>query len=162
MTICGVDIGTRIAGYAIVKGDYVYHSEAVSLRKNAKLKGWASLQDRYAALLEWSETIFAGSRFDLVGIEWPWVGKYPQTAIKLGAAFGVVMASALHHGLSVVRIEPAEAKLALTGNGGASKEKMVIFAKMLTKLKSSYPEDEADAIGVALAAQVKYDRQSHL
>lgn len=162
MTICGVDIGTRIAGYAIVKGDYVYHSEAVSLRRNAKLKGWDSLLDRYEALLEWSRTAFAGSRFDLVGIEWPWVGRNAQTAIKLGAAFGIVMASAMTYGLTVVRIEPSEAKLALTGDGGASKDKMVIFAKMLTKLKSSYPEDEADAIGVALATQVKYDRQSHL
>lgn len=162
MTFCGIDTGTRVVGYAIVDGEHVFRSDAVSLRRNTKLRGWESLLERYENLLEWSRSVFAGSRFDLVGVEWPWVGKNAQTAIKLGVAFGIVMASAMTHGLSVVRIEPAEAKMALTGSGNASKEEMVMFAKTITTLRSKYPEDESDAIGVALAAQAKHDRQSYL
>ena len=162
MQFCGIDTGSRIIGYAITTeyGEVVSNGsmelasgvpddfsskEALMWRLN-KLQTW--MNDFMLDLLEgFGQEI-------VVGIESPWVGKNPQTALKLGKAWGIVAAMAMSWGLEVYDISPAEAKQAITGDSGASKDVVMKYARMLKPEVAS--QDEADAISVALATRKKY------
>ena len=63
-------------------------------------------------------------------LEAPFFGKNVQSMLKLGRAQGVAIAAGISNGLKVFRILSGKIKMAITGNGNASKEQV---AKMLQK-----------------------------
>lgn len=68
---------------------------------------------------------------DEIAIEAPFFGKNVQSMLKLGRAQGVAMAAGLSRGIPITEYEPKKIKMAITGNGNASKEQV---AKMLQQL----------------------------
>lgn len=70
---------------------------------------------------------------DEVAIEAPFYGKNVQSMLKLGRAQGVAMAAALYRSVPIFEYSPKKIKLAITGNGNASKEQV---AAMLVSLLS--------------------------
>jgi len=65
---------------------------------------------------------------DEIAIEAPFFGKNVQSMLKLGRAQGVAMAAGLSREISITEYSPKKIKMAITGNGNASKEQV---AKML-------------------------------
>lgn len=65
---------------------------------------------------------------DEIAIEAPFFGKNVQSMLKLGRAQGVAMAAGLSREVPVTEYSPKKIKMAITGNGNASKEQV---AKML-------------------------------
>lgn len=65
---------------------------------------------------------------DEIAIEAPFFGKNVQSMLKLGRAQGVAMAAGLSRQIPVTEYLPKKIKMAITGNGNASKEQV---AKML-------------------------------
>jgi crossover junction endodeoxyribonuclease RuvC len=65
---------------------------------------------------------------DEVAIEAPFFGKNVQSMLKLGRAQGVAMAACLIREVPITEYSPKKIKMAITGNGNASKEQV---AKML-------------------------------
>lgn len=156
----GIDIGTRLIGWAVIDADGEYlksHWVELGDTTSRGLKGWFSLLVRLGNLARWAECFFSDFSSEeviVVGIEHPWVGKNAQTAVTLGMAWGIVAGAALSRGLSIDKIESAQAKLALTGYGKATKSQMVLHARIHgAKCVGAGEMDEADAIGVALAAR---------
>lgn len=92
----------------------------------------------------------------LLGYELPHVEKNVQTALRLADLGGAVRGIGVVYGLSVVGVQPAESKVALTGDAGADKAAMVRAARVLFGRDLS--EHEADAIGHALAAEAELRR----
>lgn len=87
---------------------------------------------------------------EAVAYEIPFCGKNPLVAIMLAHVGGIARALAWHHGVPCVMVRPSQAKLALTGHGGATKEMMMREAGR--RFGITLTKDEADAVGVALAA----------
>ena len=88
---------------------------------------------------------------DEVALEAPFFGKNVQSMLKLGRAQGVAMAAALYRDIPITEYAPKKVKMAVTGNGNASKEQVAAMLKQLLKFEE-IPTllDATDALGVAI------------
>lgn len=72
--------------------------------------------------------------------------------LKLGRAQGVAIAAAINHDIPIHEYAPLKIKMAITGNGSASKEQVAGMLKRLLLLKEDdMPQfmDATDALGAA-------------
>jgi Holliday junction resolvasome RuvABC endonuclease subunit len=90
---------------------------------------------------------------DLIGVEWPYFDRNAQSALVLAACCGVALGAAGERGVRGVRVAPTEAKAALAGAGGADKAAMMAAVRF--QFGVHVPKDQADAVGIALAARTK-------
>lgn len=73
---------------------------------------------------------------DEIAIEAPFFGKNVQSMLKLGRAQGVAMAAGLSRQVTITEYAPKKIKMAITGNGTASKEQVAKMLKSLLNLKT--------------------------
>ena len=111
------------------------------------------IKDHYLRLkLIFERTIDLIDEFnpDEIAIEAPFFGKNVQSMLKLGRAQGVAMAAGLSREVPVTEYSPKKIKMAITGNGNASKEQV---AKMLQGLLSikQLPKNLDSTDGLAAA-----------
>lgn len=150
MIIIGIDPGTVVTGYGIVKVDDAGFYAALDygcIRPPAKLK----LSDRYLIIFESLEELLIKYSPDVLVVESQYVHKNPQSAIKLGMARGISILAAKRKGMSVYEYAPSKAKKAVVGNGNASKQQVQGMVQRLLKLSEPpTPEDAADALSLAI------------
>lgn len=72
--------------------------------------------------------------------------------LKLGRAQGVAIAAAIHHGVPIHEYAPMKIKMALTGNGSASKEQVAGMLQRLLKIDQSEMGKFMDATDALAAA----------
>ncbi len=76
-----------------------------------------------------------------------------KTAIKVAEARGVIALVAGITGIPLIEIAPQSVKIALTGNGNATKEQVEKMVRLtITLPKKSVLDDEIDAIALGVAA----------
>ena len=127
--ILGIDPGTTIMGYGIIKvtGENVslidFNDFSLKKLDNHYLK----LKKIFSSLTE----IIDKYNPDEIAIEAPFFGKNVQSMLKLGRAQGVAMAAGLVKEIPITEYSPKKIKMAITGNGNASKEQV---AKMLQSI----------------------------
>ena len=98
---------------------------------------------------------------DEMAIEAPFFGKNVQSMLKLGRAQGVAMAAAISKQVPITEYAPLKIKMAITGNGNASKEQV---AEMLRRMLHLDPEemgkylDATDALGAAYCHYLQMGR----
>ena len=73
---------------------------------------------------------------DEIAIEAPFFGKNVQSMLKLGRAQGVAMAAGLSREVPITEYSPKKIKMAITGNGNASKEQVAKMLQSLLKIKN--------------------------
>lgn len=73
---------------------------------------------------------------DEIAIEAPFFGKNVQSMLKLGRAQGVAMAAGLSRQIPITEYLPKKIKMAITGNGNASKEQVAKMLQSLLGLKT--------------------------
>ena len=91
---------------------------------------------------------------DELAIEAPFFGKNVQSMLKLGRAQGVAMAAALSRDVPIAEYPPLSVKMAVTGNGQASKDQVANMLKRLLGMSDDQMPsllDATDALAVALA-----------
>jgi len=89
---------------------------------------------------------------DELAIEAPFFGKNVQSMLKLGRAQGVAIAAAIQRDIPIHEYAPLKIKMAITGNGNASKEQVAGMLQRMLKLdKTEMPKfmDATDALGAA-------------
>ncbi len=88
---------------------------------------------------------------DEVALEAPFYGNNVQSMLKLGRAQGVAMAAALSRQVPIAEYAPRKVKLAVTGQGQASKEQVAHMLVSLLQLPQM-PDllDASDALAVAV------------
>ena len=89
---------------------------------------------------------------DEMAIEAPFFGKNVQSMLKLGRAQGVAIAAAIHHDVPIHEYAPLKIKMAITGQGQASKGQVADMLQRLLKLdRTEMPKfmDATDALGAA-------------
>ncbi len=87
---------------------------------------------------------------DEIAIEAPFYGKNVQSMLKLGRAQGVAMAAGLSRQIPITEYMPKKIKMAITGNGNASKEQVAKMLQGLLKLKT-LPKNLDSTDGLAAA-----------
>jgi crossover junction endodeoxyribonuclease RuvC len=131
--ILGIDPGTTMMGFGIIKGGAkipVYVDMGVV---DLKRKGdhYMKLRLIYERTLELIEKYIP----DEVAIEAPFYGKNVQSMLKLGRAQGVAMAAVLTRDVPVFEYAPRKIKLSITGAGDASKEQVAHMLMRMFNLK---------------------------
>ena len=149
MIILGIDPGTRITGYGIIKvnGPQLSPLDYGCIRPPPDL----ALPQRYRIIFEALEGLMDQYRPEAVAVELQFVLKNAQTAIKLGMARAMALLAAARREIPVFEYAPAKAKRAVVGTGQASKwqvQKMIQTILRLPVLPE--PEDAADALALAL------------
>ena len=88
---------------------------------------------------------------DEVAIEAPFYGKNVQSMLKLGRAQGVAMAAALFRDIPIFEYAPKKIKMAITGNGNASKEQVAGMLKSILTIKEMPKNlDASDGLAAAV------------
>ena len=87
---------------------------------------------------------------DELSIEAPFYGKNVQSMLKLGRAQGVAMAAALYRSVLIFEYAPRKIKMAITGQGGASKEQVAGMLQSLLQVKQ-FPKQQDATDGLAAA-----------
>lgn len=124
--IMGIDPGTTIMGFGIIK---VQGKEMVFLQMNELLlKKYEDPFTKLKLIFERTLELIDTYHPDEIAIEAPFYGKNVQSMLKLGRAQGVAMAAGLSRQIPITEYLPKKIKMAITGNGNASKEQV---AKML-------------------------------
>lgn len=127
--ILGIDPGTTIMGFGLikVKGNDMEFLQLNELDLKKYTDHYLKLKKIFERTVELIETYHP----DEIAIEAPFFGKNVQSMLKLGRAQGVAMAAGLSREVPITEYEPKKIKMAITGNGNASKEQV---AKMLQQL----------------------------
>ncbi len=146
--VLGVDTSVRNTGLAVVsqtgnRMESLYHT-TVHVPSNRPLT-FCLLTLRNAVERAISDYAPAA-----VAVEGIFCGKFVKTAVLLGHARGVVLATAAAAGLPVYEYEPTRVKQALVGTGTAVKHQMQAMTQALLRLPEPPPEDEGDALAIAI------------
>lgn len=129
MRILGIDPGTNNLGYAVIEvRDKKLFLLVHGVFKLQKLK---THQDKLHQIFLKVQRIIDGYQPNQMSIEAPFFGKNVQSMLKLGRAQGVAIAAALHKNLEVQEYSPKKIKVAVTGNGNASKEQVAAMVDQL-------------------------------
>ena len=132
--ILGIDPGTTIMGFGIIK---IVGKKMEFIQMNELLL--QKYDDHYLKLkLIFERTVELIDTFspDEIAIEAPFFGKNVQSMLKLGRAQGVAMAAGLSREIPITEYLPKKIKMAITGNGNASKEQVALMLKSLLNLKT--------------------------
>ena len=132
--ILGIDPGTTIMGCGLIK---VVNKKMEFMQLNElHLKKY---DDHYLKLKHiFERTIELIDTFnpDEIAIEAPFFGKNVQSMLKLGRAQGVAMAAGLSRQIPITEYLPKKIKMAITGNGNASKEQVAKMLQSVLDLKT--------------------------
>ena len=148
MIILGIDPGSRITGYGLLRkeGNRLVHIDNGAIftdtasdfpgRLQKVFEGIAGVIDRY--------------RPEAVAIEEVFFANNVQSALKLGQARGAAIVAAVTAGLPVAEYTALQVKQAVVGHGRAAKEQVQQMVKVLLALPEVAQADASDALAVAI------------
>ena len=148
--ILGIDPGTNVMGYGLLR--------AVGNKANLIVMGIIDMRKekdiylRLGKIFDRVTGIIEEYLPDELAIEAPFFGKNVQSMLKLGRAQGVAIAAAIHHDIPIHEYAPLKIKMAITGNGAASKEQVANMLQKLLHLRDDQMPhfmDATDAVGAA-------------
>lgn len=154
--ILGIDPGTIVMGYGIIR--------VVGKKPQCETLGVIDLKkftDPYLKLKKiFERTVQLIDQYhpDELAIEAPFFGKNVQSMLKLGRAQGVAMAAGLHREVPIFEYAPLKIKMAITGNGRASKEQVAAMLVSILKLTDVPKQmDATDGLAAALCHFYQYN-----
>jgi crossover junction endodeoxyribonuclease RuvC len=146
--ILGIDPGTTVMGFGIIK---VIKKEMQFLQLNElQLSKYDDHYVRLKHIFERTIELIDTFHPDEIAIEAPFFGKNVQSMLKLGRAQGVAMAAGLSRQVPITEYSPKKIKMAITGNGNASKEQVAKMLQSLLNLKE-LPKNLDSTDGLAAA-----------
>ena len=156
--IIGIDPGTNVMGYGVLginKKDIQLIAMGV-----IKLNKFDSHYLRLRRIFERITGLINQYLPDEMAIEAPFFGKNVQSMLKLGRAQGVAMAAALNRDIPIAEYEPRKIKMAITGNGAASKEQVAEMLRRTLNIPKEEMPDVLDATDALAAAVCHYYESS--
>ena len=157
--ILGIDPGSRITGYGVIKKE----GRKLTYLGSGCIKAYSANKedDQFSSRLQ---IIFAGIseiilQFspELFAIEQVFMGVNPGGALKLGQARGAAIVAATNKGLPVAEYSARQIKQAVVGTGAADKSQVQHMVKTILKLPAMPQADAADALAVALCHAHSYE-----
>lgn len=146
--ILGIDPGTTIMGFGLIK--VVGKSMEFMQLNELKLSKYDDHYVKLKHIFERTISLIDTYHPDEIAIEAPFFGKNVQSMLKLGRAQGVAMAAGLSREVPITEYSPKKIKMAITGNGNASKEQVAKMLQSLLQLKE-LPKNLDSTDGLAAA-----------
>ena len=149
LVILGVDPGSMVTGYGLIKSNHQKNvlMDFGVIRTDSK----KSLPEKLRQIFEGLSQIIAKKHPDEFAIEETFYSKNAKSALVMGQARGVAILAAACAKISVWEYSPKEIKCSIVGWGNASKLQVQYMVKNLLGLKDlPQPQDAADALAVAL------------
>lgn len=148
--ILGIDPGTNVMGYGVIR--VVGNKAQLVVMGIIDMRKESDPYLRLGKIFERVTGIIDEYLPDEMAIEAPFFGKNVQSMLKLGRAQGVAIAAAIHHDVPIHEYAPLKIKMAITGQGQASKEQVAgMLQRMLNISDDDMPKfmDATDALGAA-------------
>jgi crossover junction endodeoxyribonuclease RuvC len=149
--VLGIDPGTAVTGYGVVRGDGSAPPallECGVIRTHAR----APLAQRLREIHDGISDLIERHRPQTMAVEDVFYAKNVRTTVVLGHARGVILLAGEQRGLAIQEIPPASIKKAIVGTGGATKEQVQFMLTRLLRLRNApQPSDAADGVAAALA-----------
>jgi crossover junction endodeoxyribonuclease RuvC len=146
--ILGIDPGTTIMGFGLIK---IVGKEMKFLQLNElQLQKYSDHYLKLKLIFERTIELIDTYHPDEIAIEAPFFGKNVQSMLKLGRAQGVAMAAGLSREVPITEYAPKKIKMAITGNGNASKEQVAKMLQSMLGLKT-LPKNLDSMDGLAAA-----------
>ena len=150
MLALGIDPGTAVTGYGVVRGERLGAASLVEcgvIRTRAREPLPVRLQEIYEGVSE----LIRRHRPDVLAVEDVFYARNVRTTIVLGHARGVILLAGQQAGIEIVEYPPATIKKAVVGTGAATKTQVQFMLTRLLRLKSvPAPSDAADGVAAAL------------
>jgi len=132
--ILGIDPGTTIMGFGLIR---VIGKKMEFIQMNElQLKKYDDHYVKLRLIFERSIELIDTHHPDEIAIEAPFYGKNVQSMLKLGRAQGTAMAAGLSRQIPITEYLPKKIKMAITGNGNASKEQVAKMLQSTLQLKT--------------------------
>jgi len=144
--VLGIDPGTIRTGWGVIEVE----NRNINLVDSGVFR--PKMRDRIQKLLEIHKfflKLIQDKSPDIVAVENTFYGKNIQSMIKLGEARSSAILAAALSDKDVATFAPREIKMAVVGNGNASKEQVAFMVKRLIGAPEDCPFDETDALAVA-------------
>ena len=148
MIILGIDPGTAITGYGVIKKDSCLKMIDYGCIETSSNHSTA---ERLNILDKRLVKIINKYKPDKIAIEDIFFFKNVKTAIKVSQARGVILSRAAKTKKEIIEYTPLQIKQAVTSYGRADKSQVQKMVKLLLKLKElPKPDDAADALAAAI------------
>jgi crossover junction endodeoxyribonuclease RuvC len=147
--ILGIDPGTAITGYGLVREDDT-ELNLVGCGVIVTPSG-QTLPERLQTIYQGLSQVIHEHQPDAAAVEELFFSRNVRTALSVGHARGVALLALADAGLPVYEYKPLEVKQAVAGYGGADKQQVQEMVRMLLHLdRVPQPDDAADAVAVAV------------
>ena len=149
MLVLGIDPGTAITGYGLVRED----EAGLALVDYGVITTAAGrpLPERLQAIYQGLADVAREHQPQQAAVEELFFSRNVRTALSVGHARGVTLLALADAGLAIHEYKPLEIKQAITGYGGAGKQQVQEMVRLLLNLDAvPEPDDAADAVAVAV------------
>ena len=147
MIILGIDPGSRITGYGIIKSIKQQQQYVTSGCIKITSSDWGyRLKQIYDDLLQ----IITQYKPQQISIEKIFVHKNASSALKLGQARGAAIVAAATIGIPINEYSARQIKQAVVGFGNADKKQVQSMVQTILSLDKKPQEDAADALAIAM------------
>lgn len=149
-TILGIDPGTNILGFGVIRVNASSKAEYVDMGV-LDLRKVGDPYDKLNIIYEKVKALCQLHSPDDMAVESPFYAKNAQVIFKLGRAQGAAIAAARSCGVPVFEYAPRKAKVAICGNGSASKEQVALIAERTLGINIEAKFlDATDALALAM------------
>ncbi|MEK6222955.1 MAG: crossover junction endodeoxyribonuclease RuvC [Chloroflexota bacterium] len=150
MLVLGIDPGTAITGYGLVREtpsgslEIVAHGAITTPAKTP-------MPERLVQLYQELNEVISEYKPDSSGVEKLFFAKNVKTGMSVSQARGVILLSLAEAQIPIAEYAPVEIKQAVAGYGAADKKQIQEMVRVLLNLeKTPKPDDAADALAVAI------------
>ncbi len=145
--ILGIDPGSRITGYGVVRmdGNRVLHVDSGLIKA-----GDGDLAQRLQHIHDAIAAVIHSYQPAEVAIEKVFMNRNADSALKLGQARGAAIVAAGRAGTPLFEYTATQVKQAIVGRGHAQKHQVQHMIKALLCLAVQPATDEADALAIAI------------
>lgn len=145
--ILGIDPGSRITGYGLIKqtGQKLEYVDSGCIRTSD-----GELSEKLLQIYDGICLLMDQYSPKEVAIEQVFMHQNPNSALKLGHARGVAMVAAASHRVTVSEYSAREIKQTVVGYGAAEKAQVSHMVVQLLALNSTPQSDAADALAIAI------------
>ncbi len=153
MLILGIDPGTAVTGYGVVRaGRTPELVECGVIRTTAD----RPLAERLKEISEGVRELLARHRPAAMAVEDVFYARNVRTTLVLGHARGVILLAGADAGVAIHEYPPSAIKKAVVGTGAATKDQVQFMITKLLRLKSApQPADAADGVAAALTCAMQ-------
>ncbi|MGI6226748.1 MAG: crossover junction endodeoxyribonuclease RuvC [Peptococcales bacterium] len=149
MIILGIDPGTAITGYGIIKviGNRFHSLEYGCIYTQTEWSNEIRLKKIYEAI----SALIEQYQPDEMAVEELFFNKNTRTALSVGQSRGVVLLAGALKGIKVCEYTPLQVKQSVVGYGRAQKQQVQHMVKVFLNLEEiPKPDDAADALAIAV------------